>query len=196
MYACSRDHTNKHSSNSYANLDTYHHGSLATIYDEGPLYSIASFDINAININIGPATGFPDIISESSPHSQHMHSPRAQIDTGAFVTCTDLLHMLHGYTGFSESSPCPVRLLPATVGSDATPKGYGFLHVPARKKIGFLSVRTFYTPILRTTVIDERDLIQAAGTHLTISPRRVLQKITIMLPLYMKRHIKIMIKRM
>jgi len=57
---------------------------------------------------------------------------RAQVDTGAHVSCTDQLHMLHGYRDFTQSLPSPVKLMPATVGSDAVPKGFGYLHVPAK----------------------------------------------------------------
>ena len=53
--------------------------------------------------------------------------------------------------------------MPATENSDAVPKGYGYLHVPAHNDQGYLAVRTFYHPSLRTTVIDERDFIRAAG---------------------------------
>ena len=88
---------------------------------------------------------------------------RAQIDTGAFATCTDQLHMLHDYKEFTAKHPSPIKLLPATDNSDAVPQGYGYLHVPAHNVQGFLAVRTFYHPSLRTTVIDERDLIKAAG---------------------------------
>ena len=83
---------------------------------------------------------------------------RAQIDTGAFVSCTDQLHMIHDYQAFSAKFPCPVRLQPATEGSDATPEGFGYFHVPAHNEKGFLAVRVFYHPALRATVIDERDL--------------------------------------
>jgi len=51
--------------------------------------------------------------------------------------------------------------MPATVNSDAVPKGVGYLHVPAKNAQGYLAVQTFYTPCLRTTVIDERDLVKA-----------------------------------
>jgi hypothetical protein len=84
---------------------------------------------------------------------------RAQIDTGAFVSCTDQLQLIHGYKAFSDEYPCPVKLQPATEGSDAIPHGHGFLHVPAPNSIGYLAVRVFYHPILRTTVIDERDFL-------------------------------------
>jgi len=81
------------------------------------------------------------------------------------VSCTDQLHMLHSYRDFTRSLPSPVNLLPATVGSDAVPKGVGYLHVPAKNAQGFLSVQTFYTPYLRTTVIDKRDLVKASNVR-------------------------------
>ena len=52
--------------------------------------------------------------------------------------------------------------MPATINSDAVPKGVGYLHVPAKNAQGCLSVQTFYTPYLRTTAINERDLVKAA----------------------------------
>jgi len=73
---------------------------------------------------------------------------RAQVNTGAHVSCTDQLHMLHGYGDFTQSFRSPIKLMPATVGSDAIPKGVGYLHVPAKNTKGFLSVQTFYTPYL------------------------------------------------
>jgi len=90
---------------------------------------------------------------------------RAQVDTGAHVSCTDQLHMLHGYRDFTRSFRSPVKLMPATVGSDAIPKGVGYLHVPAKNTKGFLAVQTFYTPYLQTTVIDERDLVKASNVR-------------------------------
>jgi len=58
-----------------------------------------------------------------------------------------------------------VKLLPATVGSDAVPKGMGYLHAPAKNSQGFLAVQTFCTPYLRTAVIDERDLVKASNVR-------------------------------
>jgi len=83
------------------------------------------------------------------------------------VSWTDQLHMLlvHGYRDFTRSLPSPVKLLPATVGSDAVPKGVGHMHVPAKNAQGFLSVQTFYTPYLQTIVIDERDLVKASNVR-------------------------------
>ena len=94
-----------------------------------------------------------------------MDALRAQVDTGAHVSCADQLHMLHNCRDFTRSLPSPVKLLPATVGSDAVPKGMGYLHVPAKNPQGFLSVQTFCTPCLRTTAIDERDLVKASDVR-------------------------------
>jgi len=52
--------------------------------------------------------------------------------------------------------------MPATVNSDAIPKGVGYLHDPAKNAQGYLLVQTFYAPYLRTTVIDKRDIVKAA----------------------------------
>ena len=88
---------------------------------------------------------------------------RAQIDTGAFATVTDQLDLLHGYREFSAKFPCPVKLLPATNGSDTIPLGVGYLRVPAPNIHGYLPVRAFYHPNLRTTVINEQDFLRARG---------------------------------
>ena len=55
-----------------------------------------------------------------------------------------------------------MKLMHATVNSDAVPRGVGYLHVPAKNAQGYLSVQTFYTLYLCTTVINERDLVKAA----------------------------------
>jgi len=103
--------------------------------------------------------------SVSAQHEDNMDALQAQVDTGAHVSCTDQLHMLHKYRDFTRSLPSPVKLLPATVGSDAIPKGMGYLHAPAKNSQGFLAVQTFYTPYLRITVIDKRDLVKASNVR-------------------------------
>ncbi|GAX10430.1 hypothetical protein FisN_21Lu161 [Fistulifera solaris] len=116
-------------------------------------------------LNVPYPTTIPhsDVMS-SPPHLDNPDAPRAQIDTGAFISCTNLLHLLHRYRPFTSQFRCPVRLLPATEGSDAVPHGFGYLHVPCRHApSGYLAIRTFYHPSLRTTVIDERDIIRAYG---------------------------------
>ena len=140
--------------------------------DEGRDHQDILSSINSIDVPTHQFVPSNDTHSEEPTGPPEPHSPavdhdpdvlRAQLDTGAFATVTDQLHMLHGYRAFDASHPSPVRLLPATVGSDAVPEGWGYLHVPAHNAAGFLAVRTFYHPSLRTTVIDERDLFRAAG---------------------------------
>jgi len=103
--------------------------------------------------------------SVSAQHEDDMDALRAQVDTGAHVSCADQLHMLHNYRDFTRSLPSPVKLLPATVRSDAIPKGMGYLHAPAKNSQGFLAVQTFYTPCLQTAVINERDLVKASDVR-------------------------------
>ena len=124
----------------------------------------ASFGINAIDTTQIPILPGSDIESMSiNTHDETV--PRAQLDTGAFASCTNQKHLLHDYKVFSPSHPSPVCLQPATEGSDAVPKGVGYLHVPAACADGYIAVRTFYHPALRTTVIDERDFIKGLGYH-------------------------------
>lgn len=148
-----------------------------TFDDDDPL-PLSHIHLNAIDIDIGPAHGFPDIssdpISASTPVPVDLDPDglRAQLDTGASVSCTDQLQLLHNYVAFTPANPSPVRLLPATVDSDALPQGFGYLHIPAPTVQGFLAIRAFYTPALCTTVIDERDIIIAAG----VSPSDILSE--------------------
>ena len=57
-----------------------------------------------------------------------------------------------------------VHLMPATDGSATIPPGFGYLHVPSPNDKGHIAVRTFYSPELRTTVIDERDFLHSPTT--------------------------------
>ena len=114
--------------------------------------------INAVKIGHHAFTPSADVYSDQEaipvnqvatqpPHIDQEDPPdvfRAAFDTGAFATCTDRLDMLHDVTWFSDTNPCPVRLKPATHGSDTVPQAVGYLHVPARNALGFLPVRCFY----------------------------------------------------
>ena len=70
-----------------------------------------------------------------------------------------------GYREFGPDFPCPIWLLPAKEGSDTIPKGAGFLHVRAPVDEGYLAVRVFYHPQLRTTVVNEHDLLRTMGRN-------------------------------
>jgi len=137
------------------------------IYKEGRDDIVIMSSINAVDIHRISWSPAADVQVETV--ADHLDDDpdaiRAQVDTGAHVSCTDQLHVLHGYRDFTRSLPSPVKLMPATVRSDAVPKGVGYLHVPAKKAQGFLSVQTFYTPYLQTTVIGNRDLVKASNVR-------------------------------
>lgn len=117
-------------------------------------------EINAIDLDFDLDGDFPgdDLVVDHGADG-----PRALIDTSAYASCTHRRDWLHHYTEFTESNPSPIHLKPATDGSDATPVGFGYLHVPARNSRGYLAVRTVYSPVLRTTVINDLDISAAAG---------------------------------
>ena len=142
-----------------------------------------AFNINAVDICLPDvpcgADVYPDFAAAQEPTASSSGrsvlvvgakdaetTVRAQIDTGAFTSCTYIMHLLHNYVAFDKDNPCPIKLLPASDGSDLTPLGYGYLHVPAPTAKGHIAVQCFYHPELRTTVIDERDFVRGTGGKL------------------------------
>ena len=71
---------------------------------------------------------------------------RAQLDTGADITCTNLIDVLHDYRQYSISFPCKIRLIGA-IGQDGDPNlgifplGEGYLHIPASTNTGYVCIR-------------------------------------------------------
>ncbi len=76
-----------------------------------------------------------DLISANDPDVI-----RVQIDTGTCATVTGKKHILHFYREFGPDFPCPIRIKPATEGSDATPIGVGYMFVEAPNEEGFIPV--------------------------------------------------------
>jgi len=148
---------------------------VTTLADDDPIDGVDLFEegrddldymssTNAVNINRMSCSPSADVYNaEPLLTLKDPDALRAQIDTGADVSCTDQLHMLHQYREFDEAFPSPIKMMGGIVHSNAAPKGHGYLHIPAHNERGFLAVRTFYTPLLRITVVDERDLFKAAG---------------------------------
>ena len=97
---------------------------------------------------------------------------RAQLDTGADITCTNLLHVLHDYKPYTKSFPCRVRLVGA-IGNNGDenlgiyPLGEGLLHIPASTTIGYIPVRCVYSPHLTSTLLCEDDIIRTQA-HLRL----------------------------
>jgi len=117
---------------SFASIDdNFEDGDL---YKEGRDDIIIMSSINVVDIHRLSWSPAADVqVKTVADHfDDDLDAIRAQVDTGAHVSCTDQLHMLNGFRDFTRSFPSPVKLVPATVGSDAVPKGVGYLHVPAK----------------------------------------------------------------
>jgi len=98
------------------------------LYKEGRDDIMITSSINAVDIHRISWSPAADVQVETvADHpDDDPDAIRAQVNTGAHVSCADQLHMLHGYRDFTQSFPSPVKLMPATVGSDAIPKGVGY----------------------------------------------------------------------
>ena len=73
---------------------------------------------------------------------------RAQFDSGADATLTNLLVYLHDYKPYNRKFKCPVRLT-GTIGStDVFPLGEDKINVPAAVPCGYIAIRCFYSPHL------------------------------------------------
>jgi hypothetical protein len=60
--------------------------------------------VNSIHVDIGPAMNFPDVRPENGLKDIDEGQSRAQIDTGAFVTCTD--HGPQGHASWQQRIHC------------------------------------------------------------------------------------------
>ena len=63
---------------------------------------------------------------------------RAQFDSGADATVTNLRVYLHDYKPYNRKFKCPVRLTGAVGSTDVFPLGKGKLHVPAAVPCGYI----------------------------------------------------------
>jgi hypothetical protein len=89
--------------------------------------------------------------------------PRAQMDDGAQVTCTNDRTLLHGYKEYGSDFPCPIRLHPAAKGPGILPLGEVYLRVPAPAPIGHLDFLAYYSPGRTATLLSECDLRKGLG---------------------------------
>jgi len=89
---------------------------------------------------------------------------RAQLDTGAMVTCTNLLHVFHDFRYYDTKFPCRKRLTGAIDKSvGILPLGEGTLHVPAINRQGYVAVKCLYSPHLTSTLLSENDILFTSG---------------------------------
>jgi len=73
---------------------------------------------------------------------------RGELDTGAKVTCTDLLYILHNYVAYMLDNPSPIRLTAAIASSGVAPLGFGYIHLSSPNRQGFIAVKYFTIVIL------------------------------------------------
>ena len=93
-----------------------------------------------------------------------MDSPRAQIDSGARVTVTNLLFILRDVKWFTNEYPSPVKMYGATNRKLLiTPSAVGHLRIPALTLNGYIDVKCYYSPHFSSTLLSESDLVAATG---------------------------------
>ena len=88
---------------------------------------------------------------------------RAQIDTGAKVSVTNLRHALHNYRKYGKKHRSPITLSGA-IDEDtvARPEGCGYIRIPSENKRGYIDVKTYYSPRLTSTLMSENCILRAS----------------------------------
>ena len=89
---------------------------------------------------------------------------RAQLDTGAKVTCTNVLHILHNFKYYDSTFPSSFRLTVAIDKSFAVLRlGEGYLNITAINRQGFIAGKCLYSPHLTSSLLSENDIILTSG---------------------------------
>ena len=114
--------------------------------------------INKIRSNI---TDLEDTIEEEDITDKIR--VRAQIDTGASVSVTNRIDLLHNYRPFDEKRRCPIRLTGAINGAEPiTPEGLGSIRVPVNYIGGYIDVQTYYSPKISSTLLSDNCIRKGA----------------------------------
>lgn len=80
-------------------------------------------EIHTVNFNIAPPINFPTVRASRHIKNEEDLRNRANLDTGAWASCTNQRKFIHNYRQFTPENPCPITLKPASEGSDAVPEG-------------------------------------------------------------------------
>ena len=73
------------------------------------------------------------------------------------------MSLIHNYRSYTDSFPCPIRLRGAIDSTNtALPQGEGEIHVPGNNVLGYNAIRTFYTPAINSTLINDQDLYNSS----------------------------------
>jgi hypothetical protein len=89
--------------------------------------------------------------------------PRAQMDDGAQVICTNDRTLLYNYRAYGPSFPCPIRLKPAVKNAAVHPEGEGFIRVPAPGPVRYYDFKSHFSPFLDATLLSENTLHTGLG---------------------------------
>ena len=103
---------------------------------------------------------------------------RGQIDTGAKVSCTNMLFLLHEYRAYTSKQPSRIRLTAAIDNGDNAiiPEGEGYLFVPANNKQGHIRIKAYYSPSLTSTLISENSIMGSTALKRSLFKGQVIQK--------------------
>lgn len=87
---------------------------------------------------------------------------RAQFNTGANASVTNLFVYLHDYKLYDHKYKCPVKLTGAVGSNDTYPLGEGYLHIPAAASCGFIAVWCFYSPHFSSALVSPQDILKTS----------------------------------
>ena len=84
-----------------------------------------------------------------------------QINTGADITCKNLIGVIHNYKKpYKKEFPCQLKLVGAINSTDGVyPHGKGYIHVPAVNEKGYVWLCCIYSPTPSLTLISEDNII-------------------------------------
>ena len=90
-----------------------------------------------------------------------LNALRAQIDTGAGVSCTNLLFALWNYRAYTAAWPAPIKLT-AALARSTVPLGEGYLRLPGPGNT-YVDVLTYYSPDLTSTLVSEKSILYSTN---------------------------------
>ena len=105
---------------------------------------------------------------------------RGQIDTGAKVSCTNMLFLLHEYKPYTRRRPSKIRMTAAISDDNSDigiiPKGEGYLHIPSANTKGYIRIKAYYSPYLTSTLISENSIMGDTAFQRSFYIGQVLRK--------------------
>ena len=145
-------------------IPTYPHHAFLPKPEKGPDTPYEPTSSTSLNVvNVHSTTSTPHPLPPPTVYTSNISSTvRAQIDTGADITCTNLIDVIHNYKPYTKEFPCQLKLVGAINSTEGVyPHGEGYLHVPAANDNGYTRVRCIYSPTLSSTLISEDDFIRS-----------------------------------